>query len=136
MNNSKKRYTEIQSLLEKCGESGCHFLSLLSIVEEVNSEPVDLIEAIKMSLAKKYIDENFFVKAGDSLLEYFTGKKWTRKIVKTLPSKIKDNEYTEAIYFNPRTNLYHYRRRGFDTLKSSVTVREGYVLKYYIWRHN
>lgn len=131
--NTKQRYTEIQFLLGKCGESGCHFLSLLSIIEEVNNEPVDLIEAIKVCLSKNYIDENFFVKDGDGLLEYFTGKKWTRKIVETLPSKIKDNEYTEVIYFNPRTNKFHYRRRGFDTLKSSITIKEGYILKYYIW---
>lgn len=131
--NTKQRYTEIQTLLEKCGETGCHFLSLLSIIEEVNNEPVDLIEAIKVCLLKKYIDEDFFVKAGDELLEYFTGRKWVRKEVEKLPSKIEDNWYTEAIYFNPKTNKYHYRRRGFDTLKDSITVKEGYALKYYIW---
>lgn len=131
--NVKQRYNEIQSILKKCGEFGCHFLSLLSIIEDVNGESVDLIEAIRISQSKGFVDSEFFVKAGDKLLEYFTGKKWTRKIVETLPSKIKDNEYTEAIYFNPRTNLYHYRRRGWDTLIDSKTVKEGYVLKYYIW---
>lgn len=131
--NTKQRYTEIQTLLKKCGESGCHFLSLLSIIEEVNNEPVDLIEAVKVCLSKKYIDEDFFVKAGDELLEYFTGRKWVRKTVEKLPSKIEDNWFTECVYFNPKTNKYHYRRRGFDTLKDSITVKEGYALKYYIW---
>lgn len=129
----KNRYNEIQSILGKCYEYGCHFLSLLSIIEEVNNEPVDLIEAIKICQSKGFIDSEFFVKAGDELLEYFTGKKWTRKTVETLPKKIEDNWYTEAIYFNPRTNLYHYRRRGWDTLIDSKTVKEGYVIKYYIW---
>ena len=131
----KNRYNEIQSILGKCYEYGCHFLSLLSIIEEVNNEPVDLNEAIKVCQSKGFMDSNFFVKTGDELLEYFTGKKWTRKIVETLPSNIKDNEYTEVIYFNPKTNKFHYRRRGWDTLIDSKTVKDGYVLKYYIWAY-
>ena len=129
----KNRYNEIQSILGKCSEYGCHFLSLLSIIEEVNNEPVDLIEAIKVCQSKGFMDSNFFVKAGDELLEYFTGKKWIRKTVETLPKKIEDNWYTEVIFYNPKTELYHYRRRGWDTLIDSKTVKEGYVLKYYIW---
>jgi hypothetical protein len=129
----KNRYNEIQSILEKCGQYGCHFLSLLSIAEEFNNEPIDLIEAIKTCQSKGFIDADFYVKAGDLLLEYFTGKRWIRKEVEKLPKKIEDNWYTEAIYFNPKTEKYHYRRRGWDTLIESKTVKEGYTIKYYIW---
>jgi hypothetical protein len=129
----KNRYQDLQTMLKHCGYEGCHFLALCSIIEEVNQEPVDLIEAIKVCQSKGFIDYNFFVKAGDSLLEYFTGKKWSRRKVEVLPPVIKDNEYTEAIYYNPRTEYYHYRRRGFDTVIDSVTVKEGYIIGYYIW---
>lgn len=129
----KNRYQDLQTMLKHCGNEGCHFLALCSIIEEVNQEPVDLIEAIKVCQSKGFIDYNFFVKAGDSLLEYFTGKKWLRKKVEVLPPVIKDNEYTEVIYYNPRTECYHYRRRGFDTVTDSVTVKKGYIIGYYIW---
>lgn len=129
----KNRYTDIQSILEKCGEYGCHFLSLLSIAEEVNNKPIDLIEAIKVCLDRGFIDNDFYVKAGDLLLEHFTNKKWTRKTVEKLPQKIESNWYTEAIYFNPKTDNFHYRRRGWDTIRNSLTVKNGYVIQYYIW---
>lgn len=129
----KDRYFGLQTALKKGGDEGCHFLTLCSIIEEVNQEPIDLIEAIKVCQSKGFMDSNFFVKAGDSLLEYFTGKKWSRRKVEILPPVIKDNEYTEAIYYNPRTEVYHYRRRGFDTVIDSVTVKEGYIIGYYIW---
>lgn len=131
----KTRYSGIQSILQKCGESGCHFLSLCSIIEEVNGKPIDLIEVIKTCQSKGWFDSEFYVKDAIALLNFYTSKKWTRTVVGDLPKEIKDNEYTEVCYYNERTNLYHFRRRGFDTLFDSTTVREGYILKYYIWSY-
>ena len=130
---TKERYSGIQSILANCGSEGCHFLSLCSIIEEVNNKPIDLIEVIKLSQSKGWLDSFFFVKDGIKLLNFFTKKKWKREEVVKLPKTIADNEYTEAVYFNERTGFYHYRRRGWDTIVDSTTVREGVLLKYYIW---
>lgn len=129
----KNRYQGLQTILQSCGDEGCHFLALCSIIEEVNQRPLDLIEAIRVSQSKGWVKSDFFCKNGDLFLNYFTNKNWKRREVEKLPDEIKENEYTEAIYFNPRTEYCHYRRRGFDTIDNSLTVREGYVMKYYIW---
>lgn len=131
----KQRYQGIQSTLKIAGDNACHFLTLLSIAEEESEAPIDLIEAIRITQKMKWMNSEFTVTVAGSLalLEYYTDKKWTRREVKVLPSVIKDNEYTEAVYKNDNTGFNHYRRRGYDTLNHSVTVAEGYIEKYYIY---
>ena len=137
----KDRYSGIQTLFKTANESSCHFLSLLSIAEEENirlgkSNPnIDLIDAIRISQSKQWMNHDFTVTVQGSLnlLKHYTGKSWTRKEVKKLPLKIKPNEYTEVIYKNDNTGFKHYRRRYFDTLENSITVRDGYILAYYIY---
>lgn len=134
MTSTKKRYSGIQTILGACGEGGCHFLTLCSIAEETNEEPVDLIYAIRLALDNKLMNKEFYVTDNCALLMCLTGKTWTQTEVKELPEIINDNEYTEAIYFNPRTQFKHFRRRGFDTLVDSVTVKEGNVIAYRIYK--
>ena len=137
----KDRYSGIQTLFKTANESSCHFLSLLSIAEEENirlgkSNPnIDLIDAIRISQSKQWMNHDFTVTVQGSLdlLKHYTGKKWTRREVKKLPLKIKPNEYTEVIYKNDSTGFKHYRRRYFDTLENSITVRDGYISAYYIY---
>lgn len=76
---------------------------------------------------------DFYVKDAFAILNYYTNKKWVRRSVTELPKEIKDNEYTEAVWFNKRTSFTHFRRRGFDTLQNSVTVKEGKIQSYYIY---
>ncbi len=132
--NVKVRYSGIQNELESCGKEGCHFLTLLSIAEETINEPIDLLDAIRLCKENNVLADDFFVKDNCGLLCILTGKSWTMAEVSVLPDVINDNEYTEAIYFNPRTKFKHYRRRGFDTLKDSVTVKEGDVIAYRIYK--
>lgn len=129
----KSRYEGIQTMLKALGYDGCHFLALLSIAEEFNSKAVDLIDIVRYAMDKKWINHEFLVMGdGTAILEYLTGVKWTRKEVVKLPV-IRDNDYTEAIWYNPNTGYRHYRRRYFDTLIYSLTVAEGYIEKYYIY---
>lgn len=136
MTDTKTRYSGIQSELKVCGSEGCHFLSLLSIAEEVIKEPIDLLDAIRLAKDNNLIDDEFTVLDNCALLCVLTGKSWRQSEVGTLPDIILDNEYTEVIYYNPRTKFKHYRRRGFDTLKNSVTVKEGRVFAYRIYKHS
>lgn len=131
--NVQTKYEGSQSLFKRMGSDGCHFLVLCSIIEEATRKPIDVLE-----LARQCIDcglmQNDFTVLGDGtqLLEFVTHLKWTRKEVVKLPV-IRDNDYTEAIWYNPRTGYHHYRRRYFDTLDCSITVKEGYIEKYYIY---
>lgn len=129
----QRRYNGIQSVLKVAGSEGCHFLVLCTIVEEHTGKPLDLIEAIRVAQKKNWISNDFYVlNDGTPFLSYFTGIKWTRKEVDKLPD-IRDNDYTEAKWYNPRTGKTHFRRRYVDTLSHSTTVNEGYIKSYYIY---
>ena len=129
----RDRYEGIQTVLRKCGESGCLFLSILSIAEEVTGVSFDLINTIHICLQKKWITNDFECLDSLAILNYLTGKTWIRREVTRLTRDVAYNEYTIANYFNPRTGIIHRRRRGYDTLKASVTVREGYIKSYYVY---
>lgn len=127
-----ERYSGLQSTLKVVGSEGCHFLVLCSIAEESSNKVLDLVEAIRVSQSKGWVAHDFLVRDAISLLNWMTGRKWTRKEVAKLET-VRDNDYTEVVYYNPRTKLRHFRRRGFDTLDSSKTVSEGHIEKYYIY---
>ena len=129
----RDRYEGIQTVLKKCGESGCLFLSVLSIAEEVAEVSFDLINTVHICLRKKWITDDFECLDSLAILNYLTGKTWTRREVTCLTGDVAYNEYTVANYFNPRTGIIHRRRRGYDTIKNSVTVREGSILTYYVY---
>ena len=129
----KDRYEGLQSLFATAYESSCHFLVLCSIAEEAIGHDIDLIWAIRTCRSRQLIDDEFYVKDdGCGILKLLTNKKWTRKDVVKL-GVIRDNDYTEAEWFNPRTGFTHFRRRYFDTLNDSVTVREGYIKQYRVY---
>lgn len=132
---AKERYTGIQTILQNCGNNGCLFLSICSIAEEQKGTRVDLIECIKTCLARGWITEQFYVKDSLAILNYLTNKMWFRGECRELPSVIKGDQYVVAIYYNKRTGFTHFRRRAYDTLKDSVTVKEGVIIGYYIYSY-
>ena len=130
----KERYNGIQTVFEKAGESGCLFLSLLSIAEEYTGLPVDFIVAYNKCIEKGLIKKDFFCNDQEKILETFTGKKWTKTVVKELPDHpVPENMYTVEKWFNERTGFTHFKRRMFDTLESSITVKECYIKEYYCY---
>lgn len=134
----KERYEYLQTICGVAKESACHFFTLCSIADEYRHNHgllyIDIIEAGKMLRSKGLLDDEFYVKDdGTKVLSLLTdGKKWSRKDVEKLGT-INDNDYTEAVYFNPRTQFKHFRRRYFDTLRDSVTVKEGHIIQYRIY---
>ena len=133
----QERYEGLQTLFGTMKDEACHFLVLCSIADEYllshGYPAIDLINIIRVSQKRKWITDDFYVQNdGTPILSYLTGRKWTRKEVVKLPI-IRDNDYTEAIWYNPRTTYHHYRRRYFDTLVNSKTVAEGRIEKYYIY---
>jgi hypothetical protein len=134
----KERYEGLQTLALALNTDGCHFLTLCSIADEYRYDHglpyIDLIWAIRTLMSKGLIDSEFYVKDdGTNVLSILTdGKKWTRKDVDKLGT-IGDNDYTEAVWFNPNTQFRHFRRRYVDTLRDSITVRDGYIEKYRVY---
>lgn len=134
----KERYEGLQTLALALNKDGCHFLTLCSIADEYRYDHglsyIDLIWAIRTCRSRGLINDEFYVKDdGTNVLKLLTdGKKWSRKDVEKL-GKVGDNDYTEAEWFNPRTNFTHFRRRYVDTLSGSVTVAEGYIKRYRVY---
>ena len=131
--NAKERYNGIQTVFEKAGESGCLFLSLLSIAEEYTGLPVDFIVAYRKCIEKGLIKKDFFCNDQEKILYEFTGKKWKKIVLKELPSSVPENMYTIEKWHNDRTGFTHFKRRSFDTLECSITVKEGKILEYYCY---
>ena len=131
--NAKERYNGIQTVFEKAGESACLFLSLLSIAEENTGLPVDFIFAYRKCIELGLIEKDFFCNDQEKILYEFTGKKWKKTVVKKTPDPVPENMYTVEKWFNERTGFTHFKRRSFDTLESSVTVKEGSILEYYCY---
>lgn len=131
----KARYSGIQTKLDRIGESGCLFLALCSIIEEVTGYPADIIGIVQESMARGWLLKDFTVKDSLSLLHAYTGRTWKRIEVPNLPDVIKDNEFTIEKWFNPRTKFTHFKRRFANTLVSSTTVREGTIKEYYIYSY-
>ena len=68
-------------------------------------------------------------------LRDLTGDVWERQEMKSLPAVVPDNMYTVEKWVNPRTGFTHFRRRFMDTVKNSVTVKEGSLICYYGYIH-
>lgn len=131
----RERYEGLQTRLDGIDSDGCYFLSLLSVAEEACGRKIDLIDAVNLARRRKLVEEKFYVLDPCALLSALAGGRWTRKVVETL-GEVKDNEYTVAKWRNERTGFTHFRRRYFDTLESSVTVKEGRIVGYYVFAWN
>ena len=132
----KERYEGIQTKLNCIDSGGCLFLCLCSIIEEVTGRPADIIGIVQESTQKGWIGKEFYIKDSCAILSQFTGKKFKRERVHTLPPSVEKNEFTVEKWFNPsRPGFTHFRRRFVDPLASSVTVNEGRIYEYYIYSY-
>lgn len=131
--NVKERYKGIQTVFEKAGESACLLLSLLSIAEEYTGLPVDFIVAYRKCIELGLIEKDFYCNDQEKMLYELTGKKWKKTVVKELPDLVPENMYTVEKWHNDRTGFTHFKRRGFDTLENSATVKEGKIIEYYCY---
>ena len=132
---TKNRFESMQTKLELCGKYGCLFLCILSIAEEVSEKEIDLQHAILICQSKGWLSYDFTVKDSLAILNYYTNKTWHRLELTKLPSVIKDNEYTVVKYYNSKTKYTHFKRRSFDTLVDSQTVKFGFIQEYYIYNY-
>ena len=129
----KERYKGIQTVFKRAGESACLFLSLMSIAEEYTGLDIDFIWAYDTCRDMNLIKKDFYCMDQETILRVFTNRIWKKTVLKSLPERVPDNMYTIQKWYNDRTGFTHFRRRGFDTLESSVTVNEGHIVEYYCY---
>ena len=133
------RLKERSRMLSCMGDYSCLFLCLCSIAEEWFEElfgdfkkglTLDMAEFALECREKGYIDDEWTCRTED-ILRLATGVAWRKAEVKELPAVVPDEMYTVEKWYNPRTGYTHFRRRWGDTVKDSVTVREGQLVGYY-----
>ena len=130
------RLRERAGMLASMGDEACLFLCLCSIAEEwfgdfnKSGRSLDIAEFAMRCRDKGYIDDTWTCHTEDILL-LATGVSWRKDEVKEIPAVVPDEMYTVEKWFNPRTGYTHFRRRWGDTVKDSVTVREGKFQCYY-----
>lgn len=129
-----KRFTGLQNKLKKIGEEGCHFLFLMSIIERETRKNVDIITFYDTCLSKGWIEEDLYVNDALAILEHFTHTGWYRYEANSYSVPVPPGVYVEEVWYNPRTKYTHFRDVSFDTYEDSITVKEGSLTKYYIYK--
>ena len=77
-----------QKLMETLGKTGCYFLSIVHLAENVTKERIDAIEAFLIAFSSGNVQQDCFVVAPGTILSQLSGVRWgMRKEDKAYPTK-------------------------------------------------
>lgn len=123
-------YIGKQTLMKNLGDNGCYILSILESIGIQNTDAQ--LDLIKVLINDGFLSKECFVQDNNKLAARLG---CTYKYTKIKPS---DEKVYIKEYFNERTGFTHFvlcvDGKDFDTLDSSVTVKEGYVRSYRIFK--
>jgi hypothetical protein len=128
----ESRFDNIQRYLARIDEYGCFFLSLCSVAEDYLKKKVDLVDAVRFAVEQGVITPDYTVKDDVKLLSHLTGKRVSKRTADRC-GVLKANEFSIEKWYNPRTGYNHFKRRYFDVYHDGVTVKEGYIMCFYIY---
>lgn len=132
------KYEGLQSRLKIIGEEGCHFLSLCYIANSYLARHgfsgIDIDDTYTRAISLGVMKSDCYVTDGERFLNAFTGAQWKREVLTKKPADSLEFRYIEEVWYNKRTGFRHYKMSTHDTLSSSVTVKEGVIEKWYVWR--
>ena len=114
------------TLIEKMAESGCYFLALCELSERLTGKPVDVLLAAEAAMGAGWITSVFKVMNPDAILHFLTG----RKFITSITTEKIPGTYSIEMWHNDRTGFDHFRLHDWDSLKDSITVKEGYIKSY------
>lgn len=115
----------IQTTLKNIGDYGCGLLCLLRVF---GYSELEIITKYREVVEAGLMTEDCFCKDWIALANFLcpVPKKWTVEKSKTL----KECTFYLERWYNPRTNLFHFKLKDWDSLENSVTVKEGYIESY------
>ncbi|MDR0409414.1 MAG: DUF261 domain-containing protein [Spirochaetaceae bacterium] len=132
----------VQDFIKTVGESGCYALCLAEAAAIYNrANRVDVgyaVTAISIGVSHDYIKPDMTVLDGAAFLKQMTGEKWTKEY-KPADYKPVEGDYLIAEWFNKRTGFTHFTLaypQKWDPLTASVTVKEGVIRSYRLYREN
>jgi hypothetical protein len=133
----------VQSFIKTVGDEGCYALTLCKVAEielKYFSDAGTVVrDIITSGVETGYIKNDMTVLDGEGFLKKITrGVKWTKEYKEAgyAPQK---GDYLIAEWFNKRTGLTHFTLEypvKWDGLKDSVTVREGSIRSYRLYRES
>lgn len=118
------------TVIKNMASDGCYFLAICELGERIAHRPVDAIETAVVAIKSKWMTESFKVEHPETILEFITDRKFKVSCPKTKPEGCMF--YIEK-WHNNRTGFDHFRLHDWDSLKNSVTVREGYIEDYRVF---
>jgi hypothetical protein len=128
-----------QDFIRTVGEEGCYALTLCKIAEVegyLNIPVYKTLKAIVKGVSEGCIKEDMTVLDGAMFLRHITGESWTKEY-KDAGYKPVKGDYLIAEWFNKRTGKTHFTLEypvKWNSLKDSVTVREGVIRSYRLYR--
>lgn len=127
-----RNYKGLQSKLEQIAKYGCY---LLSIASHFNYQG-DLIELYDKALIEGWITTDCTVLKPNKIAEYLAPKdKWDVTKTEIEPIGLGDKDFYIECWYNPRTGYTHFKLPDSDTLRNSVTVKEGKIVSYRLFTY-
>jgi hypothetical protein len=126
----------IQDFIKKVGDEGCYALCLCKIAELHIRHSGIAVARIEAGVESGFIAGDMTVLDGAGFLGYMTAQKWTKEY-KEAGYKPAAGDYLVAEWFNHRTKLTHFTVEypvKWNSLKNSVTVKEGSIRSYRLYR--
>lgn len=138
----------IESFCKSLGNYGCYIFCLVDIAEKSTGRTFDVLSVIKQGIDKGLITFNFkdysssdncTVNDPCSFLEMLTGHKWS-KVWQNALYKPKDGDWVVEAWHKDGNNyvdgspIYHFVRPGNNCLQRSISVEQGRIDSYRIFR--
>jgi hypothetical protein len=134
----------IQTLLQEAGEAACYALAIIKIAEEVLGTELPCVESLLRGVDNACIyynrqdqndSDNFYVTDPARFLSVLTSKPCSVRKEADITYTAKANEFTVQCWQRTKTGqvITHFRRPAWDSLVSSLTVRQGHLVSLRIF---
>jgi hypothetical protein len=130
-----------QKDFERIGATGCYFLSIVYIAEEVKAGSIDIYQAYLQAIKDKIINDDCFVNDPAALLRMLTGVKWAvtkenANYQKALGEKVilRFERDAKPLPFGHFVVEGEHNKVEYDPYGESLTVRSGKIVSKRVFR--
>lgn len=120
-----------QKIMKVLGESGCYFLSLVELAEEITQSRIDAVDVYEKATKNGWMDDEATMMYPASVLSFMTGLKFSME--KQSPDYVTDETQYEILVFRNGNYTHFVLGNGkggvkYDPLGNSNTVRNGAIV--------
>ena len=120
-----------QKIMKVLGESGCYFLSLVELAEEIGQNRIDAVEVYEKATKNGWMDDEATMMYPASVLSFMTGLKFS--VEKQSTDYVTNETDYEILVFQNGNYTHFVLGNGsggvkYDPLGNSNTVRNGAIV--------